>query len=138
MDLNKNNNLGLIILALSIVVSSIIISNNQSSGISNPNIEQNHKISGEINGYQIPLQITSNSNDVTFKTETKLNGPSKLEIILSNGKIEVIQANDITTNFYHVSKFLVVEYKLDNITPDLPTLVQQIKLINHSCICNFF
>lgn len=112
MDQHKSN-LGLIVLAISIILGCVILTENKVTykhEHASPYDESKIKLNGEMAGIAIPLEINTNSNDVTYNSELKIGEGQNLIVQLSNGTQEKIEGQDIVATYFHVSKLLKVEF----------------------------
>lgn len=117
MDIKNQlkSNLGLIVLSISIILGCFILTEKKvtyQGGLPFESNESKIKLTGDIGGSKIPLEINTNSNDVTYNTELKIGDGEKLIILLSNGTQEKIEGQSIVAKYFHVSKLLMVEFLL--------------------------
>jgi hypothetical protein len=110
-------NVGLIILSLSLIICAVILTENKVTYADRAlqNSLEQLKISGTPGGFQIPIGISSSSNDVTYKSEFRAGEGEKLHIVLSNGASETLEGENIVANYYHVSRLLIVHYDLNGV-----------------------
>ena len=105
------SNIGIIILSVSIIIASSILSDNKienNAPIYSPK-ERIVRLSGDYSEKTIPINISTNSNDVTFNYETKLINGESLVVELNNGNKYTIKGKNIVARYYLVSKLLMVE-----------------------------
>jgi hypothetical protein len=108
------SNLGLIALSISLIIASIVLTENKVTHrkAQNYGMDQSKiNLSGDIAAYQIPIGINTNSNDVTYYSELKIGDGQQLVVELSNKTRETIKGQNIIAKYFHVAKLLVVRYE---------------------------
>jgi hypothetical protein len=111
------SNFGLIVLSISIVIASLVLSEDKEDttyqGIKGYYGLDESKInlSGDISGRQIPIGINTNGNDVTYNSKLELGNGQQLVVELSNRTEETIKGQNIIATYFHVAKLLVVSYE---------------------------
>ncbi len=106
-----NLNIGLIVLSVSIVVSSILLTKNKMIYRETSNHGLNRiELTGNI--VADPIRINTNSNNMTYNSELKIAEGEQLFVKLLDGVTETISGENVVAKYFHASKLLTVTYKL--------------------------
>lgn len=103
-----------LIIGISIIIGTLILSDGMERALKHDPLAPNSQFLHHERNPLYPINVKTNSDDVTYNSYLKVADGQKLSITLKSGAKREITGNNIKANFYHVGKLLVVDYQDKN------------------------